>query len=342
MIAAGRSNRRRGASRPLLAAAFGLALVVTPVAAHADFAQGVRAYEAGDHKAALDAWLPLAERGDVAAMRNVGHLYRWGQGVEKDVPQAMQWYRKAAETGFARAQANLAAIYLQGDEGVPIDYPEARKWFEAAAKQGHAVAQYNLGLMYELGLGVEKNDAVALGWYNNAAKAGQPDALERLSLLVMRRDDAAKASAATAPAQTPADAPRAVSADERTENAGSSPPPAAAALAAPTPPPAAQAAPAPESAPVPALASPTEMPPAMFVPSAVATTPAAAPAATTAADDKSQETGFPWLFGRIFSAISSGGGVSIPDIFEDSPATPETQPVEPENGRKAAEPVSRP
>lgn len=335
MTPAGRSNRRRGASRPLLAAAFGLALVVAPVAAHADFAQGVRAYEAGDHKAALDAWLPLAERGDVAAMRNVGHLYRWGQGVEKDVPQAMQWYRKAAETGFARAQANLAAIYLQGDEGVPIDYPEARKWFEAAARQGHAVAQYNLGLMYELGLGVEKNDAVALGWYNNAAKAGQPDALERLSLLVMRRDDATKAAAATAPIQAPSEAPRAVSADERTESAGSSASPVAAALPA-----APASAPVTESVPVPALASPTEMSPAMFEPPAVVAAPAPAPA--PAPDNKPQETGFPWLFGRIYSAISSGGGVSIPDIFEDSPATPETQPVEPENGRKADEPVSRP
>lgn len=324
-------------SRPLLAAAVGLALAVAPFAAHADFAQGVRAYEAGDHKAALDAWLPLAERGDVAAMRNVGHLYRWGQGVEKDVPQAMQWYRKAAETGFARAQANLAAIYLQGDEGVPIDYPEARKWFEAAARQGHAVAQYNLGLMYELGLGIEKNDAVALGWYNNAAKAGQPDALERLSLLVMRRDDAAKASAAPAPMQTPSDAPRAISADERTESAGSSASPVAAA-----PPAAPASAPVRESDPVPALASPTEMPPAMFEPPAVVAAPVQPTAAESAPDSKPQETGFPWLFGRIFSAISSGGGVSIPDIFEDSPAPPAIQPVEPENGRKADEPALRP
>jgi hypothetical protein len=285
----------------LLAAAqvamLGCALLLFAPAAKADFVQGVRAYEAGDHKAAYEAWLPLANRGDVAAMRNIGHLYRWGQGVEKDIAQAIHWYRLAAEKGFSRAQANLAAIYLQGDEGTSVDYDEAHKWFAAAAVQNLAVAQYNLGLMYELGLGVEKNEARALGWYNLAAKAGQPEAIERLSQLVKATEPplvsgvnlpAAETSTPPPAAQTAvpqAPVPQAAAADSKTETTTTMP-------AQP---------PAPAPAPPPVGVAPVE--------------PAPPPAAAEQPADDSR----PGFLSRFYSAISSGGGVSIPDIFTSSP-----------------------
>lgn len=275
-------------------------------AAKADFAQGVRAYETGDYKAAHDAWLPLANRGDVAAMRNIGHLYRWGQGVEKDIAQAIHWYRMAAEKGFSRAQANLAAIYLQGDEGTPVDYDEAHKWFAAAAVQNLAVAQYNLGLMYELGLGVEKNEARALGWYNLAAKAGQPEAIERLSQLVKTTEPPLVSGVnvpttpdSTAPAAQPPvppvamPVPQAAAADSKTETVTDTPAPAA--------------APAPAT---PAAAPVIAEPPA---------TPAVAPAPPPAAAETPAEDSRPGFLSRFYSAISSGGGVSIPDMFTSSP-----------------------
>lgn len=296
MIAAGRKSQA-----VIAAAALGCLLLVAP-AARADFAEGVRAYEAGDHKAAYEAWLPLANRGDVAAMRNIGHLYRWGQGVEKDISQAIHWYRMAAEKGFSRAQANLAAIYLQGDEGTPVNYEEAHKWFAAAAVQNLAVAQYNLGLMYELGLGVEKNEARALGWYNLAAKAGQPEAIERLSQLVISTEPplvkgvAVPGSEATAPAAPPA--PQAAAADSKTETATETPAPATAA----------EPAPAPAETATPATAAP------------VATEQPAAPPQQAAQEEAkpAQEDSRPGFFSRFYSAISSGGGVSIPDMFSSS------------------------
>lgn len=271
------------------------ALLLASPQARAGFADGVKAYEAGDYAGAYAAWSSLAEGGDVAAMRNLGHLYRWGQGVERDIQQAVHWYRRAAETGFARAQANLAAIYLQGDEGIAIDYAEARKWFEAAAKQGHAVAQYNLGLMYELGLGVEKNEAVALGWYNNAAKAGQPDALERLSLLVMRRDGGAAAK----PAGEAAVPPKAAGSDDKTENSAAG----------------AVETPAASAAPIPVEAKPADAPPAAESPR---------PAEAQGEPER------PGLLGRFYSAISSGGGVSIPDLFSAGENRDDADRLEPE------------
>lgn len=304
MSAAGRT------SDALMAAALGCALLFAPAAAKADFGDGVRAYEAGDHKAAYEAWLPLANRGDVAAMRNIGHLYRWGQGVEKDINQAIHWYRMAAEKGFSRAQANLAAIYLQGDEGTPVNYEEAHKWFAAAAVQNLAVAQYNLGLMYELGLGVEKSEARALGWYNLAAKAGQAEAIERLSQLVKTTEPplvsgvSVPATAATAPV------PQAAAADSNTETAASTP----AAAAVP---------------PAPAV---TPGDPVSATTAPVAAEPPASPLAKEGPAQEAsptQEDSRPGFLSRFYSAISSGGGVSIPDMFSSSPgpaAQPTTEP----------------
>lgn len=151
--------------------------------AEAGFDEAVQAYEQGDYKKAHDEWLPLAEDRDPAAMRNLGHLYRRGLGVEKSFSKALSWYKRAADMGFDRAQANVGTMYLKG-EGVEADFSEAAKWFTKAARNGHTIAQYNLGLMYEHGRGVEKSKSKALAWYNLASKAGHKQALNKLSILV--------------------------------------------------------------------------------------------------------------------------------------------------------------
>ncbi len=150
-----------------------------------NFEAAVVAYEAGDYVVARQAWLALASRGDPAAERNIGHLYRNGLGGPQNFGKAAEWYRRAAEKGLARAQANLGNMYLRG-QGVPQDPVEATAWFERAARQGHVISQYNLGLLYETGLGVAADEALALGWYHLAAKAGHRRSLERLSVLVAR------------------------------------------------------------------------------------------------------------------------------------------------------------
>ena len=160
-------------------------LVSLPAGARARFAEAVRAYEAGDYATAFAEWLPLAEGGDPAAERNIGHLYRMGWSVPQDFEEAADWYQRAAEKGFARAQANLANMYLRG-QGRARDYAMAVEWFRRAALQGHAVAQYNLGLMYENGLGAEQSDAKAMGWYHLASRTGHRRAEDKLALLIAK------------------------------------------------------------------------------------------------------------------------------------------------------------
>jgi TPR repeat protein len=94
-----------------------------------------------------------------------------GKGVEKDAVQAVHWYRKAAEQGYAAAQLNLGLVYAEG-EGVAKDAVQAVRWYRKAAVQGVAPAQYNLGRMYANGEGVQQNLHKAARWWQKAADQG--------------------------------------------------------------------------------------------------------------------------------------------------------------------------
>ena len=50
----------------------------------------------------------------------------------EDDRQAVVWYRKAADQGYARAQGNLSAMYTNG-QGVVQNYVQAHKWYNLAA-----------------------------------------------------------------------------------------------------------------------------------------------------------------------------------------------------------------
>ena len=49
------------------------------------------------------------------AQYNLGRLYEAGQGVEKDIPTAVQWYTRAAQQDLDVAQQHLVRIFRQGE-----------------------------------------------------------------------------------------------------------------------------------------------------------------------------------------------------------------------------------
>jgi TPR repeat protein len=166
------SIKRRSAYILLLAA--GVAW-----AAQGDFQLGMAAYESGDYGEALAQWLPLAGRGHAQAQYRIGRLYFYGRGVEQDISEAAEWYRKAAEQGHARSQSNLAIMYEEGS-GLPRDDEQAARWYAKAAEQGRAVSQNNLGRMYEEGRGVPQDEERAAELYARAARQGHAEAQYRL------------------------------------------------------------------------------------------------------------------------------------------------------------------
>ena len=87
----------------------------------------------------------------------------------QDYVEAREWWLKAAQHGYAKAQVNLGFLYANG-QGVAQDYVEAMKWYLRAADQGNTVAQVSLGESYYTGRGVAQDYVEARKWYLKAAQ----------------------------------------------------------------------------------------------------------------------------------------------------------------------------
>jgi TPR repeat protein/DNA polymerase III epsilon subunit-like protein len=95
-----------------------LDVAVAPVATNSqamsrplyDASDGLKAYERGEPGKAVEIWHPLAHDGDAQSQNYLGMMYAEGFGVQKNIPEAIHWFTKAAEQGHARAKENLTLL----------------------------------------------------------------------------------------------------------------------------------------------------------------------------------------------------------------------------------------
>ncbi|SFE26961.1 tetratricopeptide repeat protein [Nitrosomonas sp. Nm166] len=132
-----------------------------------------------------------AKAGNPAAQNALGVMYYTGEAISKsssgqvlsnDPELAAGWFFRAAEQGYADAQANLGLMYANG-EGVEKDMAQAVELFRKAAEQGHVNAQNNLGAMYFTGEGIERDEKKAIEWFEKAAAQGNADAQANLDAI---------------------------------------------------------------------------------------------------------------------------------------------------------------
>lgn len=147
-----------------------------------DYDAGLAAFKQGDYTTAFEAWRAAAETGDARAQNNLAAMFDAGLGVPPDDREAVRWYLRAAAQGFVWAQLNLAHMYREG-HGVVQDHYEAVRWYRRAADQGFELAQTNLGWMYLNGLGVEEDERAAAHWYRRAAEQGNAEAQNNLGVM---------------------------------------------------------------------------------------------------------------------------------------------------------------
>ena len=106
----------------------------------------------------------------------------------KDYPTAVRLLEPLARAGNAVAQSRLAWLYYHG-HGVRESDALALQWFERAARQGLAEAQFHLGNMYAYGLAGLPPDAdpqrLAAQWYFEAARQGHAEAQYSLGILFL-------------------------------------------------------------------------------------------------------------------------------------------------------------
>lgn len=130
---------------------------------------------AGEVQQAIEWYRKAAQKGDAKAQNNLGMAYIRGTGVMQDFKEAAMWLSKSAEQGNAKAQNNLSIMYLSG-KGVATDLKLAASWCEKAAQQNDPAAQVNMGLKYRYGTGVEIDYAKAIKWLKLASEQRWPPA----------------------------------------------------------------------------------------------------------------------------------------------------------------------
>jgi len=140
---------------------------------------------------AVAAWRKAADKGSTSAMVELGVLYGTGDGVARDEAQARKLFERAAQAGNPRGISNLAA--LGGGAGGPADPVRARELLSKGA-QTNAEAQYQLGMMLAEGNGGAKDEVAARALFEKAAAQNHPGALERMGAFAQQGRGGAKDS----------------------------------------------------------------------------------------------------------------------------------------------------
>ncbi|XP_071353270.1 protein sel-1 homolog 3 [Trachinotus anak] len=124
-----------------------------------DIQKAVRHYERG-----------AVQLGDPVSMYDYGVVLLQGRGVEKDVPKAVTFLKRAMDQGFVPAINALAWYYEQFEQ----DYEQAVKLWEQADLLESPDAALNLGVIYSQGLypGKAADQYMAYKYYLKSAERG--------------------------------------------------------------------------------------------------------------------------------------------------------------------------
>lgn len=176
---------------------------------------GKVAYSAKDYETAVKHYKAAAEQGDAEAQYLLGQCCLKGKGIPVgrreatnwmqefytpdglvtavDKPQAVEWFRKAAAQGHAKARMHLGIFYEMED--AIVTEKEAEECFEKAvpglrkeAEQGDAEAQQLLGA-YLIGKAKNEEDLrEAIRWVRKAAEQGDAESQFMLGVICSSGD----------------------------------------------------------------------------------------------------------------------------------------------------------
>ena len=125
-----------------------------------------------DDSKSFEQCLKEATRGSPAAQYELSVRYALGSGVERDEAKAAEWCQKAA-VNYPDAQFEIGYKYYTGNHGVTRpDYAKAIEWYKKAADSGYADANYKIGVMYQYGEGVKQDEVKALEYFHKGVATG--------------------------------------------------------------------------------------------------------------------------------------------------------------------------
>lgn len=125
------------------------------------------------HKEALKWFKRAASKENIRALYMVGQCYYYGDGVRVDESMAFYCLRRSAESGYPPAMCMVGDFYCTGcyrSNAVDKDDELAVKWYEKAAAKDYPPALYKLGLCFYYGYGLPADNKTALEYFRKAAE----------------------------------------------------------------------------------------------------------------------------------------------------------------------------
>ena len=110
-----------------------------------------------------------------SALEWIGDMYEEGTNLPQDHQAAIDWYRKAAQSGEPSVRVKLANFLLI--RGGDANNQEALRACTEAGSQMYSPGALCAGLLYEKGIGTGPNLHEALKWFDKSAQLGNAQAM---------------------------------------------------------------------------------------------------------------------------------------------------------------------
>lgn len=171
----GIEDLRTGSRRVALCVAMVIAAGLVHAGPQEDFAEGEKAYDRGDVVTAMEFMRKAADAGHAKAQARLGFILDRSEFDD----EAVKYFRLSAQQGEAEGEFGLATMHISG-EGVKKDMPEAKRLLMLSAGRGHAPAVQVLAGAYikgELKMAPGEETQVS-GWLRGAADGGYLPAID--------------------------------------------------------------------------------------------------------------------------------------------------------------------
>ena len=157
------------------------------IAGCSDYHTARRAYEVGQFTEALAILERLADAGDARAQYEVALMYLQGIGTKVDPLRGGQWMLTAANNGNVTAMVEIGGRFENG-VNAEKNLILAFTWYRRAALAGDGIGCYKLAMLYELGSGVPQDLPRAYAWYRMAGSTAGKIAAQRVSQIMTPLD----------------------------------------------------------------------------------------------------------------------------------------------------------
>ncbi|MDR1936238.1 MAG: sel1 repeat family protein [Candidatus Accumulibacter sp.] len=137
------------------------------------------AYREKKYIEAFESYKKAASLGDSTACVQLGIMYENGEGVGRDMGEAVKWYEQALDRGSAAGAQRLVNLFYSGID-IKIDANKLMTYYARLAETGDSHGYYMLGILSSGGQGMKGDSRKAVELYRKAVSMGNSMAMNAL------------------------------------------------------------------------------------------------------------------------------------------------------------------